>query len=241
MHTLMLLASLNTTQTISVVVGAVVLLGVVVAIFNVWTSFIQERRRTQPIVISHERHGRRLTDKSDYFGVGGYLTNEGGGPAFNVRFGVEFGGVRYPQKMYPNDPDAGNVQRVLRPGERRPSPPNGPDSWLILIPALALIGTSGGGELDSGRVYWARYENARGQTWETHNPWDRSARLHIRRVRGVRWREGREQRRRVKAGASGAAWEAQALAELAAVGRQEPVRRGLVDDGGEKTDTASNH
>lgn len=151
MHYL-LLASLSTTQTISVAAGGVVTLGVLVAIFNVWTSFIHERRRTQPIAISHERHERRLTDKSDYFAVGGYLTNEGGGPAFNVRFGVEFGGVRYPQKMYPDDPDAGNVQRVLRPGERRPPGDAVPDSWPILIPALALIGAAPGAELDPTRI-----------------------------------------------------------------------------------------
>jgi hypothetical protein len=234
----LLLASLNTTQTISIAVGGIVTLGVLVAIFNVWTSFIHERRRTQPIAISHEYHGRRFTDKSDYFAVGGYLTNEGGGPAFNVRFGVEFGGVRYPQKMYPDDPDAGNVQRVLRPGERRPYGDTKPDSWPILIPALALIGTESGDELDRSRVYWARYENARGQTWETTNPWERSARLHIRRVRAVGLREKSEQRRRVRAGASGAAWEAQALAELREVGRKEAIRRGPIpDEDGEQTGT----
>jgi hypothetical protein len=50
-------------------------------------------------------------------------------------------------------------------------------------------------------------------------------------VRAVGLRDKVEQRRRVKAGASGAAWEAQALAELREVGRQE------ADEDGEQTGT----
>lgn len=65
-------------------------------------------------------------------------------------------------------------------------------------------------------MYWARYENPRKQTWETRSPWDRSARLNIKRIRFVRLREWREQRRRLKAGERGAAWERAALAELRA-------------------------
>jgi hypothetical protein len=64
------------------------------------------------------------------------------------------------------------LQRVLGPGERRP--PTG--SWAILIDSLSMWGRAAEaeGDLDAKRVYWARYENAQGQTWETRNPGDRS-------------------------------------------------------------------
>jgi hypothetical protein len=205
----LLLATLTTAEKISLVLAAIAVVGLLVAVFNAWTAVVHERRRTQPIVISHEEHGRVFTDNSDYFAVGGFLTNESSGHAFNVRFGVEFDGVRYPQKMSADDPDAGNIQRVLRPSERRP----GEGSWPILISQLSLVGGSHS-DPDPRRVYWARYENARGQTWETRNPWDRSAYLHIRRVRAVRLREWLEQRQRDKARTGGLDWERKALTEL---------------------------
>lgn len=198
-------------QLLALVGAAIALAGVLVAVLNVWLAASNERKRAQPIVIAHEEHGRTFSDDSGHFAVGGYVTNEASGHAFNVRFGVEMGGVRYPQKHAVEDPDSGNVHRVLRPGERRPTG----GSWPILIPVLSLLGGDGG-DPDPGRVYWARYENARSQTWETRNPWDRSARLDIRRVRWVRLREWREQQARQKAGERGAEWERKALAELRA-------------------------
>ncbi len=192
------------------VAGTGVVVALLVGALNVWISVVNERRRTQPIVVAHEEHGRTFTDKPDYFAVGGYITNESSGHAFNVRFGVELNGVRHCQKLRVEDPDSGNVQRVLRPVERRPTA----GSWPVLIPQLLLLGTKG--DPDPGRVYWARYENARTQTWETRNPADRSARLDIQRVRFVGIRDRLEQRRRTKAGERGTAWERAALAELRA-------------------------
>jgi len=71
--------------------------------------------------------------------------------------------------------------------------------------SLELVGTVHSraskreGDLDAGRIYWCRYENAIGQTWETRNPGDRSTDLIIRRVRFRRIQEWREARRRRKA------------------------------------------
>jgi hypothetical protein len=192
------------------VAGTGVVVALLVGALNVWISVVNERRRTQPIVVAHEEHGRRFTDKPDYFAVGGYITNESSGHAFNVRFGVELNGVRFSQKLRATDPDSGNVQRVLRPGERRPTE----GSWPVLIPQRSLLGTNG--DPDPGRVYWARYENARTQTWETRNPADRSGRLDIRRVWFVGIRDRLERRRRTKAGQRGADWERSALAALRA-------------------------
>jgi hypothetical protein len=52
--------------------------------------------------------------------------------------------------------------------------------------------------IDDGRVYWCRYENAQGQTWETRNPADPTTDLRIRRIyrRDAReWFEERRERR----------------------------------------------
>ena len=88
--------------------------------------------------------------------------------------------------------------------------------WLILIDSLSLWGRAAqsDGDLDAKRVYWARYENAQGQTWETRNPGDRSAKLDIRRIRWPKRHERREQRRRQEAGQHDAQWLRRALAEL---------------------------
>lgn len=217
-------AALSFAAWLGVAAGVVALAGVLVAAWSAWISVSNERKRTQPIVVAHEEHGRSFAEDDAYFAVGGYITNEASGHAFNVRFGVELDGVRYPQKLKAEDPESGNVQRILRPGERRPTA----GSWPILIPQLSLL--PGKGDPDPGRVYWARYENARSQTWETRNPWDRSARLNVRRVRWVRVREWQEQRRRTKAGERGIAWERKALAEL---------RAGMTDEERDDAETAS--
>ena len=149
--------------------------------------------------------------------VEAYLTSEGGGPAFNVRFGVEFVGVRYPYRSRIEDPESGNIQRVIRPGERHP----GAGAWPIALTSLAIWGRAAEsiesgkrGTLDAARVYWARYENAEGKTWETRNPGDRSAKLDIRRIRFPRWRDRRDTQKRKRAGQYDVEWERKVLEEL---------------------------
>lgn len=93
-----------------------------------------ERRRTQGIVIAHEARGRRYGESGN-FSVKVYVTNEGQGPAFNVRFGVSVYGVRYPFRLEEDDPLSGNRQRVIRAMERRPET----DGWLIGIPGLLVF------------------------------------------------------------------------------------------------------
>jgi hypothetical protein len=229
------LATLKAAEWIGIAAAGVALLGVVVATVSVALGAINERRRTQPIVIAHESYSRRFAEGTpNYFAVGAHITSEGVGAAFNVRFGVEFGDnrwmgipvgvpVRYPYRQSVTDPDSGNVERVMQARDRRPTQ----DGLQILIPQESLVGTPDSPDRDESRIYWARYENARGQTWERRNPWQRSARLHIRRVRVVRLREWAEHRRRVEAKATGLAWEAAALELLRRVGHEEAKRRGL--------------
>jgi hypothetical protein len=127
--------------------------------------------------------------------------------------------VRYPYRLDVNDPDSGNLQRVLRPGERRPES----GSWSIPIPSLSLLGRAVDtikadkpDTLDKERVYWARYENAEGQTWETRNPGDRSTPLDVRRVRRPRRHEERELKALNEAAKRDREWEREVLAELEA-------------------------
>ncbi len=174
---------------------AIQTVGVAIAALAIAARFYEstrtERRRTQPVVILHERRGRQLDAQrvsGDPRGwiVGVWLTNDGLGPAFNVRFGVEYHRVRIANKLENDDPDSGNRHRVLREGERLPD-----DSAMLpmRIPSLAVLGTVNKGDPDPGRVYWCRYENVTGQTWETRNPGDRSSDLEILRVRAPRLRQ----------------------------------------------------
>lgn len=207
-----MLAALTPGDKIQIAVAAATGLAVVVGAITAWISIRNERKRTQPIVIAHEENGRRLLQPGAW-GVDAWLTNEGSGPAFNVRFGVEFHGVRFPYRLQPDDPGGGNVQRVIRSRERRPDG----NSWPVLLNSAEIYGMAAShGDLDSGRIYWARYENTQGKTWETRNPADRSSKLDIKRVWVVWWREWREERRRKKAAKNGRAWERKVLQELQA-------------------------
>lgn len=142
-----------------------------------------------------------------------FLTNEGGGPAFNARFGVEFHGIRYPYKLQLGDPDSGNIHRVVQVRDHLPKE----GVLQILIDSEAMWGIAGtDGDPDSTSTYWARYENAQGKVWETSNPHDRSTKLDIRRVRFPCIREWREERKRKRAGKRGDEWLKKALAELQA-------------------------
>lgn len=213
-----MLEGLSTSDQIQLAIAVITGVAVLLALAGLALTQSNERRRNQPIVIAHEAAGRRFAKERDaMWTVEAYLTSEGGGAAFNVRFGVEFDGVRYPHRLTIDDPDGGNVQRVLRPSERRPPT----ESWPILLTSLAIWGRAADslandrpGTLDANRAYWARYESSDGKTWETRNPGDRSAKLDIRRVRFPRAHEWLEQRSRDRARQRDVDWERQALEEL---------------------------
>lgn len=151
----------------------------------------QERKRSQPIVLVHEdreRHFDTVSGASAWV-VDAHIENVGSGPAFNVRFGVEFNGVRFPYRLTTEDPETGNRQSVVKPGDRIPS--NGALPILITSGQMwgaAMKSLSSEGELDRGRMYWARFENSSGRLWETRNPGDRSADLDIRPLSKLRLR-----------------------------------------------------
>jgi len=176
-------------------IASAVIAAVSAATFAAWqvvVSILNERKRTQPMVIAHDAGGRQFGDPGNPNTIlPTYLTNEGGGNAFNVRFGVDFDGVRYAWKFSTEDSDNGSYQRVVRVGTRLP---NDPASFNIEVPWEKFVI---GRDTDGRRLYWCRYENAYGKTWETRNPVDRSSGLDIRRIRLLRWRlRGDERRRR---------------------------------------------
>lgn len=218
----------STSDWIQVVIASITGAATLAALANVLITRANERRRTQPIVIAHEAGSRRFARDSETgasWVVDSYLTSEGGGPAFNVRFGVEFAGVRYAYRLDAGDSPLGNLQRVLPAGQRRPEA----GDWPILIPSLGLWGRAADtlnqgrpGALDAERVYWAVYENAEGQTWETRNPGDRSTRLDIRRVRRPREHEREQLATYEDAAQRDDKWVNEALADL------ERQRRGTV-------------
>jgi hypothetical protein len=152
-----------------------------------------ERKRTQPIVIAHQHGQRRFVERSRRQAVDVYMSNEGAGPAFNVRFGVEFHGVRIPYKHDQGDDPAGTVYRFVRAQQRLPDHA----SWPLEFEQLFLLSEIETPENEC--LFWARYENAQGKAWETRNPADRSSNLVIKRVRLRRWREWREGRARQRA------------------------------------------
>ncbi len=162
--------------------------------------------------MAHQAGERRFVERSGRFAVDTFLTNEGTGAAFNVRFGVEFHGVRFPYKHAPEDDQAGTVYRVVGSGKRLPDP----GSWPLEVEALVLLGARRENP-DPTRVFWARYENAQGRLWETRNPGNRSGRLGIKRIRARRLHEWWEQRQRTNALKRGATFEQTAVAELLAM------------------------
>lgn len=163
-------------------IGAV-LAGVGACVFGIvqaWIAITAERKRTQPIVIAEgdpEEH--KVGDDKWLRTI--RVRNEGSGPAFNVRFGVRPGRRQsYAYHSGDADPPGGSVIRVLRPGETWPR------EAKAACPVLLIRADDHAAPVeDRTLAYWCRYDNAVGNTWETHNPADHSSKLVIRRVR---WR-----------------------------------------------------
>lgn len=201
-----------------VIGGAAAVAAFIFAAWQIWLTIGNERRRIQPIVIGHETQSRRFTQGGSDWSFKAYLQNSGQGPAFNVRFGVEIESIRWPYRMRDEDPGSGNRQRVVQASSRLPEK----GDFEIKVSGLELLGAVEKrlskewpkASLDAGRVYWCRYENAVGQTWETRNPGDRSADLDIRRVRIVGWDENREVKAREKANDAGQQLDDQLYEEM---------------------------
>jgi hypothetical protein len=128
-----------------------------------------ERNRTQPIVVAYERDDPTREGGDVVFAAS--LANEGAGPAFNIRFGVTLDGVegRYTPKPA-GAHSAGDVPRALGPGRTLP---DGDDSYRLVLSDIGVVAAL------ENRVYWCRYENAFGDSWETRNAWRAEDQLQI--------------------------------------------------------------
>lgn len=159
----------------------------VFALSQLVVSVKTEARRALPIAIVHQEGGRV---EYDTFEV--YLTNEGAGAAFNVRFGVILDGFEYVA-------GEGRGHRSLVPaGGRVPEKPGTTIPVKVSLAAYAL--QKGGPDVDSRALFFARYEDARGKTRETRNPADPTADFMIGRPpRFLKLHERRQARRRAKA------------------------------------------
>jgi hypothetical protein len=130
-----------------------------------------ERKRTQPIVVAYERAAPTPNGSDLVFAVS--LANEGSGPAFNVRFGVELNGAEHSYEPRPaGQQGAGDVPRALGAGRTLPDVA---DAYPLVAPDVGAVERT----VLENRVYWCRYENAFGDSWETRNAWRPEVELHI--------------------------------------------------------------
>lgn len=166
-------------------VGPEIVFGIGVATFGLAVTreliAIRERRRSRPVVVLHE-------DAKRHFIEGGaqaasvHLTNESAASAFNIRFGVQVGGVMVPWKHAQTDKDASRLG-VLPPSKREP--PIGTRD--VVIPDAVLWSMGKDVDPDVGRSYWALYQSPAGDWWTSFNPADRSGDLTITPVRSRKW------------------------------------------------------
>ena len=90
-----------------------------VAIWQVLVTQANERKRSQPVVITHQDRGRLFSQEDGGWSVLAHATNEGEGAAYNVRWGVSFHGIRFAYRRDEEDPRGGNRFRVIHPREER--------------------------------------------------------------------------------------------------------------------------
>jgi hypothetical protein len=163
----------------AVVVIATNLLVAVVAVAALRASTRAEARRIQPRV-----RARLHPHVPHWPEVGGarfpiYLTNDGTGRAFNVRYGVRLDGVEYPAGGGRGNRHNVNVGESIAP---------------VMIDVRPYGPTRN--ETRARAVFYARFQDVTGAVWETHNPADLQADTTIRRVRFPRMTEWKQRRRR---------------------------------------------
>lgn len=77
-----LIAKLSASEQLQLAAVIIASFAAVVSAIAARISIVNERKRTQPIVIAHEAHGTQFSEEAGHFEVGAYLENEGGGKRF---------------------------------------------------------------------------------------------------------------------------------------------------------------
>jgi hypothetical protein len=183
-YALGMLAALSATDKATIALAIVTGLLALVALLQLFAFNRSEGRRTQAVAVLNQEHGREV----DTFRFGVSITNHGVGTAFNVRVGVRLDGIEFPLGQ-----DPGNRYTVGQ-GER--VPPNG--DFDVEVPYWAYARPRAKPNVDSRAVFYARYENSFGKTWETLNPADPLASFKVRRAKLARFRRAHAWRQRRK-------------------------------------------
>jgi hypothetical protein len=168
----MLVAALSATDKATIALASVTGVLVLVAVFQLVAFVRSEARRTQPVAILHRRGG------PDPLNIPVFMTNEGVGTAYNVRVGVRLYGIEHPLPLPLPLGDHEGHRYLLQAGQR--IPPEGEEDYALSLPAWAYV-AGRWGRSKPRHVFYARYENAFGKTWETRNPKDPLASFQVRR------------------------------------------------------------
>jgi hypothetical protein len=137
-----------------------------IALVQLAASARSEARRALPVAITHQIGPRK---EYDTFRV--YLTNEGTGAAFNVRFGVKLDDIEYVAG------EGRGHRSLVSAGGRLPAV--GEEALPVKVSLAPYALQRGGPDVDKRAVFFARYEDTRGKTWETRNPSDPTADFEI--------------------------------------------------------------
>ena len=125
---------MSATEIAGIAVAVAAFLAVVVNLANVLLTQANERRRSQPIVVTHEEQSRMFAGEG-IWNVKVRVTNEGPTPAFNVRYGVSYFGARFAFRLFEEDPLGGNRHKG---GLRIPASRCGPSSQFRASISLAV-------------------------------------------------------------------------------------------------------
>jgi hypothetical protein len=180
-----MLAALTLTDWATIALASVTGVLALVAILQLFAFTRSEGRRTQPVVILHQRVPRGV----DAFAFGVAFENRGAGTAYNVRGGVRLGGTEYPLG------DADGDRYIVGAGEKVPGESR-VSALSLQVPPWPYALVRGGPSVDSRAVFYARYENAFGKVWETLNPADPRASFKVRRAWFLLTRNAYQRRRR---------------------------------------------
>jgi hypothetical protein len=164
----MLIAALTTTDKATIALTSVTAVLALIAVFQLIAFVRSEARRTQPVAVFHR------IGSSDPLKIPVYITNEGFGTAYNVRVGVKLYGIEHRLPLGENE----GYRYILRAGAREPR--EGEEPFALSLPIWAYS-PGRWGRSKPRAIFYARYENAFGKTWETRNPKDPLASFKVRR------------------------------------------------------------
>jgi hypothetical protein len=183
--------ALTTGDWISLVLAFAAVASLVVATAALRQGNKALRRTSQPVVVVHEVSSD-VSERGEGFEYRVHLRNHGVGAAFNVRFGVELAGASYPYTFGPSIERG--ARQIVVPGEPLPA------TGELVIRTTWAPYVADEGRVQPTRVFWARYENAFGETWETRNPHDPTSDLGIEPLkrRELRHREADEAKHRLE-------------------------------------------